>query len=258
MIQEQTPRRRIVITIDSGDLDAAELSRLLRLAQRLGAELEGVFVEDSDLLRLAGLSFLQELRPTSMRSERVNAGRMEQELRAMARRAERALAEQARHQGVTYRFRTWRGSVERELLNTMQADVLALMRLGTVMRQPPPRRRREVVTTVFDGSEEASRALATAADLAADSDRIALQVLLPSGGGVDTGALRRQAAALLPDPPGEVTYDALNLTSLAELIDALRGGGSSALVLQRDNRLLRDAPLRDYLARIQCPLFLVR
>lgn len=258
MMQEQSTRR-IVITVDSGDLDTAELKRLMHLARRLGAELEGVFVEDSDLLRLAGLSFLREFRPTSMRSEAVHPGRMEQELRAMARRAERALAEQARHQGVPCRFRTWRGSVERELLDTVEGDVLALLRLGTVMRQPPPRRREhEIITTLFDGSDESARALVTAAELAAESDRIALQVLLPSGGDSNPEDLRRQAAALLPDPSGEVSYDELNITSLAELIDTLRRDASSALVLQRDNRLLRDAPLRDYLTRIQCPLFLVR
>lgn len=257
-MQSQGSQRRIVITIDSGDLDTDDLNRLMRLAHRLDAELEGVFVEDSDLLRLAGLSFLRELRPTSMRSEQVHPGRMEQELRAMARRAERALSEQARRQGISCRFRTWRGSVERELLNAMEADVLALMRLGTVMRQPPPRRAQEVVTTLFDGTEAAARALVTAAEVAAESDQIALQVLLPAAAESDAAALQKQAAELLPDPPGEVTYESLNITNLAELIDTLRRSGSSALVLQRDNRLLRDAPLRDYLARIQCPLFLVR
>jgi len=257
-MQREGGQRRIVITIDSGDLDTAELNRLMRLARRLDAELEGVFVEDSDLLRLAGLSFLREFRPTSMRSEQVHAGRMEQELRAMARRAERAMSEQARRQGVTCRFRTWRGSVERELLNTVEGDVLALLRLGTVMRQPPRRREREIITTLFDGTDESARALVTAAELAAESDRIVLQVLLPAGDDAKTEALREQAAALLPDPPGEVSYYALNITSLAEILDTLHRSASSALVLQRDNQLLRNAPLRDYLARVQCPLFLVR
>jgi len=258
-VSQGAAKRRIVITIDSGDLDTDELHRLARLAHRLDAELEAVFVEDSDVLRLGGLKFLEEFRPTSMRSERVHSGRMEQELRAMARRAERTLSQQASQQGVPWTFRIWRGSIERELLSQMEADVLALMRLGTVMLQRGPRRRgRETVTAVFDGSEETARALNTAAELATESDDIELQVLLVPTDDAKPEEVRRQAKKILTDYTGRTAYHAMSITSMAELMDALRESESSALVMPRDNRLLRNASLRDYLTRIECPLLLVR
>jgi len=250
-------RRRIVVTVDSGDVDAVEFERLSRLAHRMGAELEGVFVEDSDLLRLAGLTFLEEFRPTSGRAERFHSTRMQQELRAVARRAERALAEYAERRGVPCSFRVWRGSMERELLAGLQADIVALMRLGAVALQPPRRRAAEVISAYFDGSEEAGRALRTAADIAADSDRISLQILLAQSPGTGPEELKRKAQELLPDQPGEVSYHSLEDHGLAELVQILEDAGSSALVIHRDNELLRSAPLRESLSRLHCPLFLV-
>jgi len=251
-------RRRIVVTLDTGDIDAAELERLTRLARRLDAELEGVFVEDSDLLRLSGLTFLQEFRPTSRGTEQVQTVRMQQELRVVARRAERSLARYAKQRGVPWRFRVWRGSVERELLATMEADVLALARLGAVLTVPAPRRRRETITALFDGSEESARALSTAADLAAEDDDISLQVLLAVDAGQDPVAMQDQVKAVLADYPDEIVFHAIEGANLKELVEVLHDAGSSALVMQRDNKWMRSTPLRQYLASLHCPLFLVR
>lgn len=259
MSRDLTRRRRIVITLDSAQVSTADLELLTRLALRTGADLEGVFVEDSDLLRLAESSFLRELRPTSQRAAPFQAGRMRQELRATARRAERLLAQHAEHRGVHWSFRTWRGSIERELLSGVQADVLALMRLGAVTMPSARRRAPEVVAACYDGSEESGRALATAADLAADNDQVDLQVLLAGELATDTepGPLRRQAAKILSGHRGRVAYRTLDDETAAGLLGVLRDTGCTALVLQRDNALLRDTPLREYLSHLHCPLFLV-
>lgn len=258
MNQSSTTRRRIVITLDSAQVDAAELESLMRLANRLDADLEGVFVEDSDLLRLVEMTFLREFRPTSQRAERFQAGRIQQELRVLARRAERELAEMAERRGVSWSFRTWRGSIERELLSEVEADVLAMMRLGAVAFQPVRRRLPGVVSAYFDGSEEAARGLATAADLAADNDEISLQVLLARGPDSGNGELRQAAEALLSDYAGKVVYRHLEDDTVGGLLKVLHDSGSTALVMQRDNAMLRNTSLRQYLSRLHCPLFLVR
>lgn len=258
MTQSNAVRRRIVITLDSAHVGTADLERLIRLAYRLDADLEGVFVEDSDLLRLPELTFLREFRPTSQRAERFQAGRMQQELRVLARRAERALAEQAANRGVKWSFRTWRGSVERELLSGVEADILALMRLGAVAFQPPRRRVPEIVSAYFDGSGESARGLVMAADLAADNEDISLQVLLANGPDAGRGGLRRQAEVVLAGYSGKVIYRSLEHDTVDGLLAALHDSGSTALVMQRDNALLRNTSLRQYLSSLHCPLFLVR
>jgi len=253
-----TTRRRIVVTLDSAAVDAADLESLMRLARRLGADLEGVFVEDSDLLRLADMTFLREYRPTSQRAESFESARIQQEFRVLARRAERVLAESAARRGVALSFRTWRGSIERELLSGVEADILAVMRLGTITFQPARRRVPELVSTYYDGSEEPAKALLTAAELAAGNDDISLQVLLSHGKDVAKASLRERAQAALSNHPGKVVYRCLEDDSVAGLLKVLYDTGSAALVMQRANAMLNKTSLRQYLSRLQCPLFLVR
>lgn len=253
-----TTRRRIVVTLDSAQVEPGDLESLLRLADRLDADLEGVFVEDSDLLRLADMTFLREFRPTSQRAESFQSGRIQQELRVLARRAERALAEAAERRGVTVSFRTWRGSIERELLSEIEADILAVMRLGAIAFQPSRRRVPELVSACFDGSDESARALATAADLATDNDDISLQVIMMPGPETGSDELRERAASLLAEHSGNVVYRFLEDKTVGGLLKVLYESGSTALVMQRDDSMLRNTSLRQYLSRLHCPLFLVR
>ncbi|MDZ7839324.1 MAG: universal stress protein [Gammaproteobacteria bacterium] len=258
MHQGTITRRRIVVTLDSAQVEPGDLECLLRLADRLDADLEGVFVEDSDLLRLADMTFLREFRPTSQRAESFQSGRMQQELRVMARRAERALAEVAERRGVAVSFRTWRGSIERELLRDIEADILAVMRLGAIAFQPSRRRAPELVSACFDGSDESARALAMAADLATDNDGILLQVIMIPGPDAESDELHEHAASLLAEHSGNVVYRFLEDNTVGGLLEMLYESGSTALVMQRDNSMLRNTSLRQYLSRLQCPLFLVR
>ena len=73
----------------------------MQLAARMGAQLEGIFVEDIDLIQLAELPFLREVRSVSRSEIAINLTRMEQELRVLARRAERLLGEHAARQNVS-------------------------------------------------------------------------------------------------------------------------------------------------------------
>ena len=53
--------RRIVVGLDAGPRDRAALEAAAQLAARMQAELVGLFVEDIDLLHLAGLPFAREV-----------------------------------------------------------------------------------------------------------------------------------------------------------------------------------------------------
>ena len=120
---EKSRMQRITITLDAFETSPRELERVARLAARLGAELEGVFVEDLDLIQLVGLPFLREVRSASLAVEALNLGRLEEELRVLARRAERTMAEHANRHGAAWCFRVWRGSIEHDLLaSTPDAD----------------------------------------------------------------------------------------------------------------------------------------
>jgi len=123
--------RRILVALDASSASIAALEGAADLAARLDAELSGLFVEDEDLLRLAGLPFAAEVEIHSATSRPLTAEAMEQSLRAQARRAESALSGVAERHGVRWDFRVVRGAVTTEVLAAMEeADFAALGGIG--------------------------------------------------------------------------------------------------------------------------------
>jgi hypothetical protein len=250
--------RRIAVTLDAFQLSVAALDQAARLAQRLGAQLEGIFVEDIELLQLAELPFLREVRAASRSVEVMNSARMEQELRVLAHRAERLLGEQAARHNVSWTFRIWRGSIDSELLAAaMEADVLALSRLGAALvRYPVAPRGRNAIAVLFTDSDASLRALDTAAKLAADP-QVDLNILLP-GDGADRERLQQRAGAQLGGQSSGLRFVDLPDASLPGLLEVLADTNSAVLLLERDHELLQTPSLRQCLNRLDCPLLVVR
>jgi hypothetical protein len=185
---------------------------------------------------------------------------MEQELRALARRAERLLSEQAARHNVAWSFRIWRGSIDSDLLAAdIEADVFALTRLGAeLMRIPVLRPRTTGVSVVFTGSEASMRALDTAMKLAADPQKD-LSILLPAADDDDeVEHLRRLATEQLGDSAQAAHFEHMTDGSLADLVDILMDTNSSVLILERDSKLLQTPTLKQSLNRLNCPVLIVR
>jgi nucleotide-binding universal stress UspA family protein len=251
--------RRIAVTLDALDLSIIALDQAARLARHTGAQLEGIFVEDIDLLQLAELPFLREVRRSSRSVEAMTPARMEQELRVLARRAERLLGEQAARHHVSWSFRIWRGSIDSDLLAAaMEVDVLALTRLGSVLaHSPAPRPGQSAIAVLYGGGDSAARALDTAASLAAEQ-RARLNILLPVVQGIDAAALRQEATLRLGEHAREAQFIQMPDASLPALLEALAGTDNAALILQRDHELLQTPTLRHCLNSLNCPVLVVR
>ncbi|MEJ2163975.1 MAG: hypothetical protein P8X90_00500 [Desulfobacterales bacterium] len=86
------------------------------LAERLEAELIGLFVEDINLLRVAGLPFVREISFFSPTLRRLESIEMEHQLRAQAEQMRRIVAQTAEQRGVSWQFRVTRGPVAAEVL----------------------------------------------------------------------------------------------------------------------------------------------
>lgn len=243
------------MTLDSATVDSGALLRLSRLAQRLDAELETVFVEDLEVLRIAELPFLREFRFASMRLESFSQQSLEAELRVAARRAEQALAAQAILRDVPWRFRVWRGSLEPEGLAALDADVLALHRPGTASSKEGSQPGESSIAVCFDGSRAAERALAMASALAVQA-QLSLSVILV-GERDRLQALQAQAEGALASPAPRVSFEALPEATQASLVASARTAGRQGLVVARDSPLLRDGTLRNLLQALGGPLFLV-
>ncbi|HVS15135.1 MAG TPA: universal stress protein [Thermoanaerobaculia bacterium] len=208
------PRRpeRIMVALDEAPTSERVLAFACRLAAATGARLTGLFVEDSQLLELAGSGLARELGSYSGAARSLSASGLERALETQAGAVQQRLQEAARRAGVRWSFRMLRGPIHRELLSASgPEDLLILGRgrrrrgLGAAVRRLVEEGRGSILVlgpeltpesrsvVVQAATEDAEPAILAAADLAATLGG-ALEVLLPAGGELREPRLRELLA----------------------------------------------------------------
>ena len=91
--------RRILVALDASSHSHAALAAAVALAGRLHSELQGIFVEDINLLRLAELPFAREVRFGLSAARPVQGEELQRGLRARAAVLRRELEEVRAEQG---------------------------------------------------------------------------------------------------------------------------------------------------------------
>jgi len=192
---ETSPRealrfRRVLVALDSSAASDATLEVAAALAAATASELAGLFVEDQDLLRLAGLPFAREIQLAKAITRALEPGTLQQDLRAQAAVAREATARLAARHRLSWSFQVAQGRCEEALLLAAGAgDIIAvargfgpLARFGRVSREvrgiaaraPGPLLlagaalggRRGTVLLPYDASPAAEHMLSIANDLA--------------------------------------------------------------------------------------------
>jgi nucleotide-binding universal stress UspA family protein len=118
-----TPIERIVVTLDAASENRIAIDTAAQLAARAKAPLHGVFVEDEDLLHLAGLPFARQLTPGAGTGPLTTAD-LEADLRVAAGRARRDLLAAAKRHGVTGSFEIVRGASVSALAKVTERDLV--------------------------------------------------------------------------------------------------------------------------------------
>jgi nucleotide-binding universal stress UspA family protein len=265
---QQAENLHIVVTLDTSEPGCLALETAVRLAAILGAELEGVFIEDINLMRLAGLPFLREVRPWSLAEETINTQRMQRELRTLARHAERMLEQAAGKMRIPWSFQIWRGHAEAaSLAQTFAADIISLGRVSSLTTSrmritPRPRAQQfsETVTAIsvlFSGSEQSARALTTACCLAKDLGA-RLTVLLPGSRTKGKSGIKQEARAILESHEQASRCVQLPGTGMQSLVQATAASGAGVLIAEAGHPLLQQAGLDRFLEALSCALLLVR
>jgi nucleotide-binding universal stress UspA family protein len=272
----RAPVRRILVALDNESTSEAALEGAARLAVNVEAELCGLFIEDIDLLNLAGLPFARETCLSFALSRRLATEDMERALRVQAERARALLEKTALRQSLRWSFRVVRGRVAEELQSASeQADLIAFglprhTRAGTGMPaiartvsrlilflprgatlQPP-------FGVVFDRSEASQRALAQAAQLASAEKR-GVTVLLTPCDAAQALELEEQATTLLREDNVPLErLGRLDTPTMAGLLGMLGAVHVGTLILPAElDWLTRDA-LDDLLDVAECAVLLVR
>jgi nucleotide-binding universal stress UspA family protein len=272
--------RRILVALDASNNGNATLEAAIRLAALLRAEVEGVFVEDIDLLNLAGLEWTRQINVSTGRAEPLDISAMEAAIRAQAAALRRALEMAAVRSRVPWSFRILRGRVAQELLTAANtADLLVIdalqhalgpaARTGATAQAAAERAPRSVlllhgeidlsrpIFATFDGGAESRRALEIAADLA-ELGATRLTVLTMTDDNTVADRLEGEAAAVLKDRRLTVAYRQVPDATVMALCRMVSAGDGGVLVIGAGSPLIAGAERRRLLESVRCPVLLVR
>jgi nucleotide-binding universal stress UspA family protein len=260
--------RRIVVTLESSEAGRPALDIALRLAAVAGAQLEGVFVENADLIRLSALPFLREVRPWSLAEEVVSTRRMQRDLRVLARQAEAMLMQASRAVGVGCSFRIWRGHTAEDLWHAAtDADILSVRAGGSApartmiaaritRRQANATADTPVSVNVLLGESPASERALTTGCLLAAAPGARLRVLLPADSAAQPPA---GVGDILSTCRQQAEFVQLADNSPAALATALRAtDGNTVLVADSDHPLFATAGIGAWLQQLSGSVLLVR
>jgi nucleotide-binding universal stress UspA family protein len=279
--------RRIFVALDASPASAAAAQTAADLAARLHAELRGLYVEDADLLRLAGLPSV-ETGTFSARARRLEEGDLERQLRAQADRARRLLDECSVRAGLaSHHFEVLRGDVRRAVAEVAEAgDLLSLGRVGTtrlhrlgsVARAALAQGRGQILLLAESGRFEPPvvvvnghtrgdhRALHAALRMAERrfpdgrrrEDRL---TLLLAAGAEDAGILEREARhelAAAGHDPDRARFHRVRPGDHHALARAVARDRANALILPHASPLVRAGDLEEVVANLDCTVLLVR
>jgi nucleotide-binding universal stress UspA family protein len=245
--------RRILVALSASSPSLPALEAAVDLASRMQAELLGLFVEDTDLLRLAESPYACEFLYPSAREVPLSPASMESMLRNQAEWARKALAQAAERAKVRWSFRSVRGRVKAVITAaSSEADLLAMGRagwsLGRQLRIGPARAGHAAGAipvillpeqggppspqwlVYYDSSPEAKRGLLAAAQLATAGPN-AITVIIAAAKMELFVKLRKEAGTLLHGREIKVRYRRIDPEQEGSLVQAINEEGGGILVL---------------------------
>jgi nucleotide-binding universal stress UspA family protein len=275
---EELTIRRILIALDASHHSLAALRAAARLASSLEAELHGLFVEDINLLRVAGLPMARELQFPFAAHAPMNPERMRRQLRAQASQARRALASICGEEQIEWTFQVVRGGVSSKVLEeAAKADLLCLGRISRPVMQRPGlgstaraaatsaqrsvlliSRGKEIrppVVVSYDGSADAGHALVLAARLTQELGGF-LSILVPADAPSPSEEIKQQIAHRLDGEKLMIHYRELVGGGVMPLISAVQVEGCGILVLSRT--ILPPDDIGELVDAVDCPVLLVQ
>ena len=267
--------RRILVAVDASPASLSVVEAAATLAAGLDAELSGIYVEDVNLLRLAGLPFARELAWSSATELQLDCQRMERVLRGRGAHAQRAVFSITRQLKLRGSLRIVRGQVVQEVLRaTADMDLLILgrgettvKRCGSValqMAQAAPCSvlllseaglTHQSVMVSFTARERDGRTLQAAARLAGLIGS-RLLVVLPSSGDTDNSRRQNEAQRLLGQGSLLVTYQSVINADTRFYQRLLHEEGVGVAVI--DGELQDAKTLQSTLDILSCSVLLVR
>lgn len=268
---------RVLVLLDGSPPSRSALVAAAELAQARGADVLGIFVEETNLLRSGGYGFAREIGASSGQIRPLNTSRIEARMQALAREARAALQQVMLEHGIHQALKLCRGHVVNEVLSLARPEDLVIMgRTGwsassrmllgssarSLVRQAPGdvllwseyrlQARGRVVVLLNHDQGANHRAVGTGADLARRHHQ-PLTILVRTDTG-DDSPLTDSFLSDLQQTGLTTRIRLLPMTGAAGIIRALREENATQLVLSRSCRLFNDPQADALLDAMQLPI----
>ena len=274
------PTGRVLILLDGSRLSLAALEAAAEIALARNAEVLGIFVEETNLLRTAEYGFAQEVGGSSGLTRPLQAAALEARMQALAEQARRVLQQTMERRGLVQTLQLCRGRVAEEVLSLMQPeDVVVLGRVGwsgilgtrlgstaqALLRQAPgevllwtePRPQRENRVLVLLNHQQASnhRALRVGAELARRNQQpLSVLIGIGSESSESTESLAEDVLSFLQRTDITARIKSVPNAAVGAVIRAMQEEGATQLVISRTNTLIAEQGAEALLAQLNLPI----
>ncbi len=272
--------RRILVAIDASAPSFSALEAAADLAAQIEAELLGLFVEDVNLLRAAGHSFVHQVSLPSGAGQPLETQALETQLRGLAAQARRALEGAAERRQLKTCFRVVRGSVSAEVVAaSLEADLVILgwsgrslhrqKRVGgtaaavaesgpcSVLLLSPGADLARPVVALCDHSSRAERAVFAAARVAAAGGQ-SLAILVFAPDAEAASAVEAQARRWVRGSGIEADFARPIVADPGRAAALLRPWRDRLLVVRSESPVLVQLGIRAFLESFGGPVLIVR
>ena len=275
--QASTSIGRVLILLDGSRLSLAALEAAAEIASVRNAEVLGIFVEETNLLRAAGYGFAREVGGSSGLARPLEVAALETRMQTLAEQARRTLQQTMAGRGLVQSLKLCRGRVAEEVLNLMQPDDLVVLgrvgwscipgaRLGStariLLRQAPcevllwvePRHQRQSRVVVLLNHDQGAnhRAVRVGAELARRSKQ-PLSVLIRSKP-EDDSALAEDILTYLQREGIAAGVKQIPESSAGAAVRAIQEESATQLVVSRSSSLFADQGAESLLSELNVPI----
>jgi hypothetical protein len=279
----RTRIRRLLVALDASASTLDALDDIARLASRLEIEMQGLFVEDTDLLDLAGHRVVAAY-PTRHHAA-LDHDTIERTMRHQVAEARRAIEAAAARLQIPTTFEVRRGRTAVEVVRSASDHDLIVIsrqargftltresaghRAGMAVREVIRETKRPVFVigdraslsgplyAAFDGTLSSNHALEFAANIAERRDGGTMTVLLMASSRDEAKGLREAADAHLAAHGLKADFVTILEGGISALCEAIAARRSGVLVLGADQAVL-EGGAQDVLENLGCSILLVR
>jgi hypothetical protein len=249
-------KKRILVVLSSFQNYQDILEIATSLAVNQGAELSALFVEDINLVRLAGLPFVKEIDRLSSHERQLDALNISYALEKQAQKVRKQLDDATKYSQLQVSLKVVRGHFLAEAIAVAKVDLLLLeKKTHSAPYRSNPKDTIQPVWVLYDGGQAAGRALALAHEILHKSG--VLNIILQARNKKDIALLKKQVEQVFATSYVQLHFFTQLENNFTFILQCIRQRGCGLMILSRQNRETVKGMAALFAEETGCPILLV-